>query len=299
LTKPWRRSARRSGARPSPRSDDAGHRAAAAALKLCATLEVPARAARLSGGKDPAEVLGARGRDALAAALQAARGRVMFVLDEALAQGRAETPEGKAEVAREVLSVLVEESSPVARAAYLREVAGRLGVPEESLAREMGRAERRRPRAQAPDGASPNRREIIGNDNPSKRRDARARREEELAALVLNAPDVGRAIGVDSGRFQDHELARLVSLVLAGGGQAVDGELSKRAATLLLGEADLAARYPDPEAAARDLWQRLEADFARAQRAAWLERIVELERRGERAPEPYLEAVRREVRRSE
>lgn len=280
-------------------ADGAGRRATAAALGLCATVDVPARAARLQGGKDPAEVIQSRGRDALAAALAAARGRVTFVLEEAVSGGRAETPEGKAEVAREVLSVLAEEASPVARAAYLREVAERLGVPEESLAREMGRLERRRPRAHAPEGTSPHRREKIGNDNPSKRRDAHVRREEELAALVLNAPHVGRAIGVEAGRFQDAELARLVALVLDRGPEAVEGELSRRAAALLLGDDDLMARYPDPEAAARDLWQRLEADFARAQRQAWLERIADLERRGERAPVPYLEAVRREVRRSE
>lgn len=280
-------------------ADAAGRKAAGAALALCGALEMPARAARLTGGKDPAEVLQTRGREALARDLEGARGRVPFALDEAVAQGRATTPEGKAEVAREVLSLLVEETSPVARAGYLREVAERLDVPEESLVREMARLERRRPRPQARDDASPHRREKTGNDTPSKRKDARARREEELAAIVLNAPQVGRAIGVDAGRFRDGELARLVATVLAGGPEAVDGELGPRAAALLLGETDVATRYPDPEAAARDMWRRLEADFARAQRTTWQERIADLERRGEQPPDPYVEAVRREVRRSE
>jgi DNA primase len=280
-------------------ADAAGVKAAGAALALCGGLGLEARAARLEGGKDPAEVVAVRGGDALRLAIERARGRTAFVLEQALEGGRAATPEGKAEVAREVLAVLVEESSPVTRAAYLREIAERLALPEESLAREMERLGQRGERAQAPRRAMAkmvNRGEKIGNDNPSKRRHARSRREEELAALVLNAPDVGRAVGVDAGRFEDAELARIVAMVLGSGIEALTGELSRRAASLLLGENDIVARYPDPEAAARDLWQRLEADFAKAQRAAWQERIADLERRGERAPEPYLEAVRREVR---
>lgn len=275
-------------------ADAAGIRAAKAALALCDTLGLTARAARIAGGKDPAEILaGAGGRERLATALSGALPRVPFLLDSALAAGAGPDPERKAEIAREVLSAVRDHPSDVARAAYMRDVAKRLDVPEDSLWREL---ERLGPRQPAP--PQPHRREKNGNDNAPKRAVARAGREEELTAIVLNAPGVGRAIGVDPGRFQDPELARLVAAALDGRGDMPD-DLRPRAAALLVGRPDQAEKYPDAEVlevAARDLWHRLEADFARAQRAAWRERIAEMERDGQTAPAPYLEAVRREVK---
>ncbi|MCL6595093.1 MAG: DNA primase [Firmicutes bacterium] len=280
-------------------ADAAGVQAAKAALAACDRAEVPARAARLEGGKDPAEVLAAEGRTALERALEGALARVPFVLETAVREGRTESAEGKAEVAREVLAAVAEHPSEVARAAYLREVAARLEVPEESLARELMRLSRGGTRAVASARTPVHRREKNGNDIPSRRRLAHGGREEELAALVLNAPEMGRAIGVDPGRFRDEAVARLVAAALGGGLDAIPEDLRPRAAALALRGEERMETYADPEAVARDLWRRLEEDFERAQRALWRERIADMERRGENPPAPYLEAVRREVRRGE
>lgn len=282
-------------------SDAAGEQAARRALALCARGGVPARAAWLVGGKDPAEILlgpgGERrgGRALLTEALATARALPMFILERGLAAGRDATPEGRAELAREVVAAVSPEESPVTRAAYVRETAQRLELPEEALWREMRRprAAARTNRAAGGQNAQTHTTEKIWHAKASNLETARHKREEELAAIVLNEPSVGRDLGLTEEIFDDPELRMFLTAALTGAGPTWDATSDARRQALV----ERGKIYSEPERAARDLYARIQADRERAKRRAQVEKLRELEQQGQEVPASALEAVRHQARR--
>jgi DNA primase len=225
----------------------------------------------------------------------------MFILERGLVFERAGTPEGRAEIARDVLDALKDTESPVTRAAYVRETANRLSLPEEALWREIrqpagGRSSNR---PQEPQHAETHTAEKIWHAKASKLEMARRVREEELVAIVLNVPRVGRELGLTEGMFDDTGLAALLTGALSETEPSWDEELeSRRQALLMRGKV-----YEAPLEAARDLYDRIQIDRERAKRRAQVEKLRELEQQGANIPaaalEEVLQQVRREVRADE
>jgi DNA primase len=272
--------------------DEAGERATQRALLMCQRLGIPARGARLQGGKDPDEVRRTLGPQVLYEAVRQAQPLPLYLLQQAQAKGLLAGAESRSQVAQEVVRVLAGEPSAVAQAAYVREAARLLEVPEAVLWQDLRRAQRQvHPARQAPPAHSA---KGDGNAKSLRPKDAAGRREEELAALILNDPSLGKRLAIVPEAFSDPQLAQLVEAAMQGRGiDLLPGPLQARAAALAV----RSGQHVDPEASALDMWRRLQEDRRRRERKAQVARLRALEQAGDAVPEDMLRSirVRREV----
>lgn len=120
-------------------ADAAGEQAAKRGWSLLEEAGLRVRVAVLPAGKDPDELVRAKGAQALIEALEGAVPVGEFALKQVLARVDVRAPEGKARAAREVLPVIFGLTSPLEQDRYLRQLARALGVDEGSLRREAER----------------------------------------------------------------------------------------------------------------------------------------------------------------
>lgn len=118
--------------------DSAGFRAATRSLPVFLSEAMPARVLLLPQGEDPDTYLRKQGSEAFEEAVAKARPLVEMVLDSIIEQGDLTTPEGKSRVVAEAGGVLKSISDQVARWLYLERVAGKLGVPPQVVASQLG-----------------------------------------------------------------------------------------------------------------------------------------------------------------
>jgi DNA primase len=118
--------------------DSAGLRAATRSLPIFLGEAMPARVLLLPQGEDPDTFLRGQGSEAFEEAVTKARPLVEMVLDSIVEQGDLATPEGKSRVAAEAGGVLKSVSDQVARWLYLERLAGKLGVPPQVMASQLG-----------------------------------------------------------------------------------------------------------------------------------------------------------------
>jgi DNA primase len=266
-------------------ADRPGQAALLEVLRRCDALDLEARAVRLTGGKDPDEVLRRRGGEAFRQALEAALPRVEYLLE--LGQPLLAHPQGKARVARQVLEAIREHPSPVAREAYLRRVAERLEVSEAALRAEMGRStpRRGRSRSQEPPRDAPHKTEKIWHHTPNG---GSGSREEALTALLLQHPEVAPEVAEEVEGLVDADLRRIAAAVVAGAGmEGLPPELRAKAAALALSGVPVER----PLELAKDLVRRLRADRPRQAYAVLLRQVRELEAAGMPVPEELLERL--------
>ncbi len=133
-------------------ADNAGQNAAVRGAEIALAAGLAVRVATVPEGKDPDELLHAKGLPALIAALDAALDLVAFKT-ELLAKRTGElTPEAKSAIAKDVMSTIVQCPDEVLKDEWVRRLALRLGINEESLRRSAGKgvAQSRRPAVAAP-----------------------------------------------------------------------------------------------------------------------------------------------------
>ncbi|MDD5656877.1 MAG: DNA primase [Elusimicrobia bacterium] len=139
-------------------ADRAGLSAALRGAELLLSAGLGVRIATVPEGKDPDEFLHARGRQAFADCLAGAADLAEFQTELALRRcGPEPGPAEKSAVAREVLETVARCPDEIVKAEWLRRLAGRLDVDEESLRLQLHRrpglkAARSEPRAPRPAG---------------------------------------------------------------------------------------------------------------------------------------------------
>lgn len=118
-------------------ADAPGQRAALKSGPVLRVAGLDVRVARISGGKDPDEFLRTAGAPAFQKALEEALPLVEFAFEQAAAGRDLNTVAGKVAVVEAVAPYLAAEANAVAQAAFMGRLAGRLGVPEDALRREV------------------------------------------------------------------------------------------------------------------------------------------------------------------
>lgn len=115
-------------------ADEAGRNAAQRSVEVVIEGGLAPYVATLPKGADPDSFVQQFGAEAFREMLRKERQDfVTFLVARARRQGRLDTPEGKSEVAREVMDVLSRMTDQIARDEYVVQAAERLGVPEASL----------------------------------------------------------------------------------------------------------------------------------------------------------------------
>jgi DNA primase len=132
-------------------ADAAGQTAAVRGAEVALAAGLAVRVATVPEGKDPDELLHLKGLPALEGALDAAVDLVAFKTELLIKRAGELTPESKSAVAKDVMSTIAQCPDDILKDEWVRRLAGRLGVNEDSLRRAGGKAipQSRRP-ASAP-----------------------------------------------------------------------------------------------------------------------------------------------------
>lgn len=156
-------------------SDEAGRRATERALPILEEAGVQARVAVLPEGLDPDGFLHRHGREEFLKLVDCALPLVHFAIDSGLRR-HPPTPEGKARLVDEVLSLIASIRHEVARSEYIAQLSQRVGVGEDAVRARLRALQRGQARAgQQPD--------------PLKALEAARRAEEHLLQRMLDDDD--------------------------------------------------------------------------------------------------------------
>jgi len=121
-------------------ADSAGQNAAVRGAEVALESGIATRVASVPEGKDPDEFLHAKGLEAFKAALDGAQDLVAFKTDLLIKRAGELTPEAKSAIAKDVLSTIARCPDEVLKDEWVRRLAARLGLNEDSLRRSGGKA---------------------------------------------------------------------------------------------------------------------------------------------------------------
>lgn len=111
--------------------------------QLAQGVGIDLRVIELIGGKDPDECLRAKdGINQFNQSLEKSKPLTEYELDQALAQSDSKTRDGRIEAAGKVVPILARIKNAVARSEYIRQMASKLDIQEESLLSDVARQRR-------------------------------------------------------------------------------------------------------------------------------------------------------------
>jgi len=134
-------------------ADNAGQNAAVRGAEVALESGIATRVASVPEGKDPDDFLHAKGLEAFKAVLDGASDLVAFKTELLIKRAGELTPEAKSAIAKDVMATIVRCPDEILKDEWVRRLATRLGLNEESLRRSGGKAvaqSARRPGANAP-----------------------------------------------------------------------------------------------------------------------------------------------------
>lgn len=173
-------------------SDEAGIKAAQRARKILSETEVKLRVVRMTGGKDPDEIIKKYGPERMREILEGAVNETEFALQNASAAFDLDTSDGKLGYLNAAIPILAAIPNAVKRDIYITQLSTQLQVAKSAIEIQVSKAAKRNARREESvvfDQAVKNLRGDDNNSpNPDKRRYARAVKVEEclLAALIKN-----------------------------------------------------------------------------------------------------------------
>jgi len=124
-------------------SDSAGQEAVKRAVVIAESMDMSIRVVQIVGGKDPGDVATSNPR----AWREMVKAGVLywdFLIDSALAQHDPKTGSGAGEISKVVVPALAQIANSVMKAYYVRELAKKLSVPEESIYSEINRINKKK-----------------------------------------------------------------------------------------------------------------------------------------------------------
>ena len=123
--------------------DSAGQRAAGSAMDIFARVGLDVRVLRITDAKDPDEYIRKFGTDAFARLLKGSSTGFSYRLDGVLNRYNIKEPEDRIKAAAELCGMVARVWSSAEREVYLQAVSERLGLPIDSLRRDVERAQAR------------------------------------------------------------------------------------------------------------------------------------------------------------
>lgn len=124
-------------------ADLAGEEAIKRAISVAETMDLSIRVVQISGGKDPGDVATENSKK-WREQVKGAVSYYDFLVDSAISQNDPKSGEGARKITEEVVPAFAGISNSVVRAHYVKSLAKRLGVPEESVYEEIERLEKKK-----------------------------------------------------------------------------------------------------------------------------------------------------------
>jgi len=160
--------------------DSAGQAAAKKSARVCLENDLNVRIVLLSGGKDAADVI-RENKEIWEKSVREARGLVEYYFEDIFSRYDAKDPVGKKRIAKELLNVIKDISSPVEQSHWLKVLAEKLGTEEKVLAGVLEQAKKEKK-----ESGDSRRREA---EKPEKKGHAH---EKRIIGLLLAFPKEGR-----------------------------------------------------------------------------------------------------------
>ena len=178
--------------------DSAGQRAAGRAMDIFARVGLDVRVLRITDAKDPDEYIRKFGTDAFARLLKGSSTGFSYRLDGVLNRYNIKEPEDRIKAAAELCGMVARVWSSAEREVYLQAVSERLGLPIDSLRRDVERAQARIQRDRHQSEARAARMSALALDdrvNPEAARNIRAAAAEDtVLGLMLLYEEHRRAV---------------------------------------------------------------------------------------------------------
>ena len=178
--------------------DSAGQRAAGRAMDIFARVGLDVRVLRITDAKDPDEYIRKFGTDAFARLLKGSSTGFSYRLDGVLNRYNIKEPEDRIKAAAELCGMVARVWSSAEREVYLQAVSERLGLPIDSLRRDVERAQARIQRDRHQSEARAARMSALALDdrvNPEAAGNIRAAAAEDtVLGLMLRYEEHRRAV---------------------------------------------------------------------------------------------------------
>lgn len=180
-------------------SDEAGQKAAKRAISIFKQTGVKVRVAKLSGGKDPDEIIKKHGPERFRDLLTGAANDIEFRLLKEREKYDTETSDGKMQFLKGAVQVLGELNDPIAVDVYAAKLGAELGVRKEAILQQaQSIAGKRRRKKEKEAFKNLERASVSPKDpvNPERAKFVRAAKAEEaLLSSLINNPDFFAKLG--------------------------------------------------------------------------------------------------------
>lgn len=205
-------------------ADSAGMNAMLRGIDIILEADCDARMVELPTGEDPDSYIRKYGVEKLRSRINEALSFVDFVTSRFQAEGRLETPEGKAQVVHRVVELVAKMDDPIRREFYIHDIARKYGIYEhllfQELDKELRNVKRERP-ATHPINLGDMTEEVAhdGGELP--------REEKDFCTLLLQASSEvqGEALhGIRIGLFRDRRIQSLLHVLFEQ--EEHDGQLN-------------------------------------------------------------------------
>lgn len=194
-------------------NDEAGQTATRKAIGILSRTPLRIRVARLSGGKDPDEIIKKYGKDKMQSILMNAVGDVEFDLQRARAGFDLSAPDGKVAYLERAVGILASTSNPIQWDVYASKLANELGVAKEAIVVQIQKTAKQKNRRESREKfakAATFQDETLKKVNPERQKFlTAARAEETLLASLLQNPDFYFKI---KDKLQDDDFATQLNL---------------------------------------------------------------------------------------
>lgn len=174
-------------------SDEAGQKATRRTIGILSKTPVRIRVARLSGGKDPDEIIKTYGKDKMRQILDSAVGDVEFDLMRVKQDFDLTTADGKVNYLDRAVTILSDIKNPISWDVYASKLAEELNVSKEAIVIQIEKKSRQRSKSEAKKNFSKAATfddEFLKKVNPERQKNLYAAKAEELLiSSLLKNPD--------------------------------------------------------------------------------------------------------------
>lgn len=200
-------------------SDEAGIKATQRALSILSSTQVNARVIRLTGGKDPDEIIKNHGIQYMQAIIEGALNNTEYALARAKSSFDTATDDGRVGYINEAIKILAAVKNAVERDVYITRLSSETGVLKAAIESQLTREMKNRTRKENYelfDSAKKLMSSTLTSKNPEARGNLRAvKAEEKLLASFLRNPEFYTALssGLSPGLFATSLNRRFFTLI--------------------------------------------------------------------------------------
>jgi DNA primase len=194
-------------------ADSAGMSAMLRGIDIILESDCDARIVQLAAGEDPDSYVRKYGPEKLRGRLGEAVSFVDFVTARFQAEGRLDSPEGKAQVVHRIVELIAKMDDPIRREFYIRDISQKYGIYENLLYQELAKELR----ATRRERAAPRPVELIPQHEDEAPDTGEVPREEkDFCTLLLQAPSEMQSEvlhGIRSTHFRDARMRKLLHVL--------------------------------------------------------------------------------------